>query len=95
MTKSSTLIVFCDCTSRRFTPKYVYNKIEFLKKPCRKFGALVNSSAKQAILTPIYDSKKKIDVSLAILFIAPIKKTNCKHFANNIEFHLIMQTSTV
>lgn len=62
---------------------YYFSKIEFFKKPYRKFGALVNSSAKQATLTPIYDNKKKMDVSLAILFIAPIKKTNCKHFANN------------
>lgn len=40
-----------------------------------KFGALVSSRAKQAMFTPIYESRKKIDVSLAILFIAPIRNT--------------------
>lgn len=74
-----------------FTIKLNFRKR--IEKPCRKFGALVSSNAKQAILTPIYDSKKKIDVSLAILFIAPIKKTNCKYFSNN-KYNISLISST-
>ncbi len=42
----------------------------------RKLGALVNSNAKQATFTPMYDNRKNMDVSFAILFIAPMKKTD-------------------